>query len=190
MWGCHTEPVNREQLNRWGEPEDVDPGDLPVDHWFPSEALLQSEGMGIVSRGLVPLGVFLSVASATGGFFLLARAFSAEAFSPIETIGGAALGASSMLLAVPYGTLVYYAIKKRVLISRRKRGLPISMEPEDIDHYSLPLYRGQRFGRPMLPRLDSGGKEEPLGMKRSYVATIVGFVLFLVGSVVLSLLRS
>lgn len=180
--------MTREKLNRWGDSEEIDPANLPVDHWFPSEALLQSEGMEIVSRGLVPLGVFLSFASAVGGVFLLVHAFTAESFSPIATIGGAALGASSMLLAVPYGTLVYYAIKKQVLISRRKRGLPISMVPEDIDHYSLPLYRGQRFGRPMLPRLDSGGKTEPLGMKRAYVATIVGFVLYFVAALALSLL--
>ena len=168
----------REQLNRWGEPEETEPT-LYVDEWFPSEKSHQTEGMEWLSRAFVPIGIILGLVLATVSFALLTSAFDGE-LNALRALVGGALGAWALTFLVPYGTLVYYGIKKQVLLSRRHRGLPIDITPEDIDQYSLPLYMVPGVGRLMMGSLNSGRKTMPLGMKRARVATFVLAAVFFV----------
>jgi hypothetical protein len=181
--------MTREKLNRWGEPEETDPT-LYVDEWFPSEKSHQSPGMESLSRAFVPIGIILGLILAAVAVSLVTSGLGAEPVNAPLAIAGGGLGAWALLFLVPYGTLVYYAIKKQVLISRRTRGLPIDLTPEDIDDYTLPLYTVPGVARLMMGQLSSGGKTTPLGMKRARVATIVAAVLFFVAVVVLTIALS
>ena len=169
----------REQLNRWGEPEETEPT-LYVDEWFPSERSHQSAGMEWLSRAFVPIGIILGLILGTVSFALLSWAFEGGQVDAVRALVGGGLGAWALMFLVPYGTLVYYAIKKQVLISRRGRGLPIDIVPEDIDDYSLPLYMVPGAGRLFMGSLNSGRKTMPLGMKRARVATFVVSAVFFV----------
>ena len=109
---------------------------------------------------------------------MLGSAFRDDEVSAIPALIGGGLGAWALTFLVPYGTLVYYSIKKQVLISRRNRGLSVDIVPEDIDDYALPLYMVPGAGRLFMGALSSGGKAMPLGMKRARVATFVLAALF------------
>lgn len=175
-----------DKFNRWGEPEENDPV-LHVDEWFPSEKTHQTEGMEWLSRAYVPIGIILGLVLGTVSFALLGKAFENGEVSLVPALVGGGLGAWSLTFLVPYGTLVYYSIKKQVLLSRRDRGLPVDIVPEDIDDYSLPLYTVPGVGRLMMGPLSSGGKTMPLGMKRARVATFALSAVFFVLIVVLAL---
>ena len=176
----------REKLNRWGEPEETDPV-LPVDEWFPSEKTFQTDGMEQLSRAYVPIGVGLGVILGLVSIGVLGYAFRDEQVNAVGALIGAGLGAWSLSFLVPYGTLIYYSIKKQVLLGRRERGLPVDIVPEDIDDYSLPLYMVPGTGRLFMAPLSSGGKTMPLGMKRARVATFVLTALYFVLIIVLAL---
>ena len=177
----------REKLNRWGEPEETEPT-LHVDEWFPSEKTHQSEGMEQLSRAYVPVGIALGLILGLVSVGVLSYAFRDGQTDAVGVIVGGALGAWSLTFLVPYGTLVYYSIKKQVLLSRRGRGLPVDIVPEDIDDYSLPLYVVPGFARLMMAPLNSGNKTMPLGMRRARVVTFVVAGLFLALMIVLALM--
>jgi hypothetical protein len=172
--------VTREKLNRWGEPEEIDPSDLPVDLWFPSERDHQSPGMEFFSRVYAPFGWILGfvLAFVTGGLLRLALEAEEGRFAGLALAAG--VGALSIVLLASYGTLAYYAIKKRMLVRRRNRGLPVDMDPDDIDEYSVPLFYVPFTGRLMMGPLNSGGKTVPLGMKRARIVTYVAAGIYLV----------
>ena len=176
----------REKLNRWGEPEETEPT-LHVDEWFPSERTHQSEGMEQLSRAYVPVGIVLGLILGVVSVVVLGYAFRDGEVSIVPVLIGGWLGAWSLTFLVPYGTLVYYSIKKQVLLGRRNRGLPVDITPEDIDDYSLPLYTVPGIGRLIMGPLSSGGKTMPLGMKRARVATFALTALFVLLIVVLAL---
>ena len=176
----------REKLNRWGEPEETEPT-LHLDEWFPSEKSHQSEGMESLSRAFVPIGVILGLVLGTVSFAVLSYAFRDGQINAVLALVGAGTGAWTLTFLVPYGTLLYYAIKKQVLISRRNRGLPIDIVPEDIDHYALPLYMVPGVSRLIMGPLNSGRKTMPLGMKRARVVTFVLAAVFFVLVIVLAL---
>jgi len=177
----------RERFNRWGEPEQNEP-ELHIDEWFPSEKSHQSEGMESLSRAFVPIGIILGLVLATVSVAMLGYAFDHAPVNTVLAIAGGGVGAWGLTFLVPYGTLVYYQIKKQVLISRRNRGLPIDLVPEDIDHYALPLYMVPGVGRLMMGSLNSGIKTTPLGMKRARVATFVVAALYFVLIVALAVI--
>jgi len=158
-----------ERTNRWGDPEDEEPA-LYVDEWFPSEKSHQSEEMEVFSRAYVPIGIAIGILLMIASIGILAFALRTEERNAITFL-------------VPYGTLVYYGIKKHVLISRRNRGLPIDMVPEDIDGYSLPLHAVPGVGLTMRS-LDAGLKAMPLGMRRSRVITWVALGVYVAATLV------
>ena len=131
----------------------------------------------------IVLGLILGVVSMA----VLSYAFRDGEASWVPLLIGGWLGAWALTFLVPYGTLVYYSIKKQVLLGRRNRGLPVDITPEDIDDYSLPLYMVPGVGRLLMGPLSSGGKTMPLGMKRARVATFVLTALFFALIVVLGL---
>lgn len=176
-----------EKFNRWGEPEDNEQA-LYVDEWFPSEKSHQSEGMAQLSRAFVPVGIILGLVLGAVSVGMLRYGFRNGDVEALPAIIGGAAGAWSLSFLIPYGTLVYYAIKKQVLIGRRNCGLPTDIVPEDIDDYALPLYMVPGAGRLFMGPLTSGGKTMPLGMKRARIATFIVsgafFLLILVLAVV------
>lgn len=178
--------MTREKLNRWGEPEETDPT-LHVDEWFPSEKSHQSAGMESLSRAFVPIGIILGLILAAIGIALITSGLGAKPVNAPLALAGGGLGAWALLLLVPYGTLVYYAIKKQVLISRRNRGLPIDLTPEDIDDYTVPLHTVPGVARLMMGQLSSGGKTTPIGMKRARAATFIAAALFFAAVAVLTI---
>jgi len=171
-----------ERTNRWGDPEDEEPA-LYVDEWFPSEKSHQSEEMEVFSRAYVPIGIAIGILLMIASIGILAFALRTEERNATAIVAGVIFGAWSITFLVPYGTLVYYGIKKHVLISRRNRGLPIDMVPEDIDGYSLPLHAVPGVGLTMRS-LDAGLKAMPLGMRRSRVITWVALGVYVAATLV------
>ena len=175
--------VTREKLNRWGEPEDSEPV-LHIDEWFPSERTHQSEGMANFSRAFVPVGIILGLVLGGISVALIAHAFRGETVTVSAALVGGALGSWALTFLIPYGTLVYYGIKKQVLIGRRNRGEAIDMTPEDIDEYTVPLRNVPGVARLMMGELTSGNKATPLGMRRARVLTIAAAAGYFVAVVV------
>jgi hypothetical protein len=178
----------RDKLNRWGEPEETEPT-LHIDEWFPSEKTYRSESTELLSRAFVPIGIMLGLLLASVSGALVSFAFRGEQFNSVAALVGGGVGAWSLFFLVPYGTLVYYGIKKQVLLSRRDRGLPVDIVPEDIDEYAVPLRTVPGVARLIMGELSSGNKATPLGMRRARVLTIALAASYFVVTVVLVLVN-
>lgn len=167
------------KYNRWGE-QTNSPEDLPVDAWFPSEAREMGDaphddpqtGLAIVMSGIGSLMVIVPT-------WIIVSSTISGALSPFVIALCSFFWIWGASLLVPYGTLIYYRLRRLSLLNTVHPEGSESLSARDIDYFRVPLHRSWQ-GPPRIGLFATGnGRATPL-TRFARVAGMVLTVLFYV----------